>query len=91
MTTIYRRTAQFDCVELEGEFAIMEPDSQAMVTLNPAGRLIWDALEHGAELDDLGSAFCEAFPDMTKDTIRDDIRSVLEALVVAKLAFISAK
>lgn len=62
-------------------------ERRAMVTLNQAGRLIWDA--NRVTLDDLETAFRDAFPDSGRDTIRHDIQSVLDALVSAELALIS--
>ena len=45
MTTTYRRASRYECEELENELVIMERDSRAMVTLNPAGRLVWEAID----------------------------------------------
>ena len=89
MTITYVRASRYECEELEGEFAIMELDSRAMVMLNPAGQMVWDAIEHRITLDDLEAAFRDAFPDMGRDTIRHDIQGVLDALVAANLALIS--
>ena len=47
MTTTYRRAQHFECEEPENELFIMERDSRAMVTLNPADRLVWEAIENG--------------------------------------------
>ena len=87
MTKTYRRTQHFECEELENELVIMERDSRAMVTLNPAGRLVWEAIESRVTLDELEAAFRDVFPNLGEDTIRNDIRAVLDALVTAGLAF----
>ncbi len=88
MTTTYRRTSRYECEELEDELVIIERDSQAMVTLNPAGRLVWEAIENRVTLDELEAAFRDVFPNLGEDTIRHDIRGVLDALVTAGLAVI---
>ena len=86
MTTTYRRAQHYECEELEGELVIMERDSQAMVTLNPAGRLVWESIDSPITLDELEALFREAVPNIGEDTIRHDIRAVLDALVAAGLA-----
>ena len=48
MTIIYRRAASFDQEELDDELIVMELDSQAIVTLNATGRLIWDILDEAS-------------------------------------------
>ena len=86
MTATYRRTPTFECEELEDELVVMDRDSQAVVTLNPAGRLVWEAIKNRVTLDELEAAFREVFPDVGADTIRRDIQSVLDSLVTAGLA-----
>ncbi len=88
MATTYRRTSSYECEELEDEFVVMDRESQAMVTLNPAGRLVWEAIENRVRLVDLEAAFRDVFPDLGGDTIGNDIQGVLDALVAAGLAFI---
>ena len=88
MTTTYHRTSSYECEELEDELVIMECDSKAVVTLNPAGRLVWEALEKRVTLDELEAAFRDVLPNLGEGRIRHDIGAVLEALVTAGLAFI---
>ncbi len=87
MTKTYRRTSNYECEELEGELVIMERGSQAMVTLNPAGRLVWEAIENRVTLDELEAAFRDVFPNLGEDSMGHDIQAVLDALVTAGLAF----
>lgn len=91
MTTIYRRTSSCECEDLEGEFVVMERDSQAVVTLNPAGRLVWEAIDEPVSLDEIEAAFRDVFPNLGAQTIRHDIKHVLDALVTAGLVFIEAE
>ena len=87
MTTTYRRTSSFESEELEDELVIMERDSRAMVTLNPAGRLVWEAIENRVTLDELEAVFRDVFPNLDEETMRHDIQDALDALVTAGLAF----
>ena len=86
MTASYHRTSSFECEELEGELVIMELASQAVVTLNSTGRVVWDGLDGGATVDDLDAIFRKAFPDADAGTLRRDIQGVLDTLVAAGLA-----
>ena len=87
MTMTYHRTTSYECENLENELVIMERDSQAVVTLNPAGRLVWEAIANRVTLDELETLFKDVFPNLSEETIRNDIRAVLDALVSADLAF----
>ncbi len=53
MTTVYRRTDSFDHEEFEDELVLMELESQAVVTLNATGRMVWEALESVTTLDQI--------------------------------------
>lgn len=88
MTTTYRRTSRYECEELEDELVVMERSSEAMVTLNPAGRLVWEAIETPVTLGELEAAFRDVLPSLGGNTMGHDIRGVLDALVAAELAFI---
>lgn len=90
MTFVYRRTGSFDQEELENELVVMELDSQAVVTLNPTGRMVWEALEGGATLDELDAIFREAYPEVEPAALRRDIQGVLDTLSAAGLAVADA-
>ena len=86
MTMTYRRTSSYECEVLEDELVIIERGSRAMVTPNPAGRLVWKAIENWVTLDELEAAFLDALPNLGRYTMRRDIRGVLDALLAAGLA-----
>ena len=52
-----------------------------VVTLNPSGRMVWEALETDASLDDLEALFRDVFPDADTDTLRRDVGQILDTLV----------
>lgn len=87
MAVTYHRTSHYECEELEGELVVMERNSRALTTLNPAGRLIWDAISYPVTLANLEEAVRTAFPDLGRDSLNDHIQVVLDALVAAELAF----
>ncbi|MEE9249989.1 MAG: PqqD family protein [Alphaproteobacteria bacterium] len=85
MTLVYRRAGSFDQEELDDELVVMELESQAVVTLNPTGRLVWEMLETAASRDDIHDLIGSAFPDVDGDSLKGDIQAVLDTLVAARL------
>ncbi len=85
VTTAYHRTESFDAEEFEDELVLMELESQAVVTLNRTGRMVWEALESATTLDQMGELLRGLFPDVDADTLRGDIQAVLDTLVAARL------
>ncbi|MCH7555093.1 MAG: PqqD family protein [Proteobacteria bacterium] len=81
----YHRTGSFDQEELDDELVIMEIESQAIITLNPTGRLVWEMLEGAASRDEIQALIAEAFPDENRDSLKTDIQAVLDTLVAARL------
>lgn len=85
MSTLYRRIESFDHEEFEDELVLMEAESQAVVTLNATGRTVWEALDSGATVEEIGGLFQRAFPDSDPAVIRRDVQSVLDTLIEAGL------
>ena len=85
MSLAYRRTDSFDQEELDDELVIMELESQAIVTLNPTGRLVWEMLKGAATCDEILALIAEAFPDVDRGSLKTDIQAVLDTLVAARL------
>ena len=86
MAVSYQRTRCYECEELEDELVVMESNSHAITTLNPAGRLVWEAMEYATSLADLEDVVRREFPGFDSILLRDQIQSVLDALVTAGLA-----
>lgn len=86
MNTVYRRTMSFEQEELGDELVVMEIKGQAVVALNPTGRMVWNALEDDMTLDKIVDFFRKAFPQVEVGALRRDIQAVLEMLVTADLA-----
>ncbi len=88
MTAVYRRAALFDQEELGDELVVMETESQAVVTLNPTGQMVWEAIADDATAEDIEAVFRAAFPDIDPATLRRDVHDVLDTLVAADLAIV---
>ncbi len=85
MTLVYRRTGSFDQEELDDELVVMELESQAIVTLNPTGHLVWDMLDQASTAEEMLTLIGDSFPDVDKDRLQADIQAVLDTLVAARL------
>ncbi len=85
MSLVYRRTVSFDQEELDDELVVMEFESQAIVTLNPTGRLVWEMLDGAATCGEIHDLIGDAFPDADRDSLKSDIQAVLDTLVAARL------
>ncbi len=85
MTLSYRRTGSFDQEELDDELVVMETESQAIVTLNATGHLVWDMLDQATTAEEILTLIGDGFPDVDKDSLQADIQAVLDTLVAARL------
>ena len=85
MILVYRRAGSFDQEELDDELVVMELESQAIVTLNPTGRLVWEMLDGAAAAADIQALIGNAFPDIDGDSLEGDIQAVLDTVVAARL------
>lgn len=90
MTPVYRRTGSFDQEELDDELVVMEIESQAIVTLNTTGRLVWEMLENAASGEEIHALIGSAFPDIDTQVVKGDIQAVLDTLVAARLVTVES-
>ena len=88
MTARYHRTAPIECEELEDELVVMESESQAVVALNPMGRIVWELIADGASFDHIDAIFREAHPEVDSSVLRRDIQGVLDTLLDAGLILV---
>ena len=85
VTLFYHRSAAFDQEELDDELVVMELESQAIVTLNATGRLVWEMLDEAVARDEIQAFIGGAFPAVDGDRLQGDIQAVLDTLVAARL------
>ena len=81
----YRRKPGILETEVENEMVLLDPESQAMFSLNSVGRVIWRQLE-GSNVDDVTERVMEKF-EIDEQTARSDARELLDELVKAGLTF----
>ena len=75
--------------ELEGEAVLLDPQAGLYFGLNDVGAAIWAMLAGPCRLGDLCGSVTTRF-DVDDDTCRDDVRTLLEDLLVRGLAVVVA-
>jgi hypothetical protein len=81
----YRRADGVLSEILEGKAMLVAPDGTELITLNPTGTAVWDAL---GDLDDpaaIASRLHETRPDVALDVLETDVRSFLAELEEASV------
>ena len=71
--------------ELEGEFFLVEPDSQEIYYLARIARGLWRAAESGTTQEELCELMVAAFPDSPAEAIRADVERVVGEMVSGQL------
>ena len=79
---IYARAARVDLREVEGELFLAGSDD-AIYHLNPVGAGVWRLLEEPASRCEVTDVVAAAFPHVERETIENDVTSLLAGLVAA--------
>ena len=82
---LYRRSELCDQETLEGDLIVMNTETFEVVTLNATAQAVWEVLANPVDVDDVVAIFAEAFPDMERAELRDDIEGILQTLLDAEL------
>jgi hypothetical protein len=81
----YRRADGVLSEVLDGRAMLVAPDGTELITLNPTGTAVWDAL---ADVDDpaaIAARLHETRPDVAVDVLESDVRAFLAELEEAAL------
>lgn len=70
---------------------LVTPDGTEMITLNPVGSIVWEALGDTAAIDDLVDAVTARFPNVEVGTVRSDVVAFVDQLRDAELLAISER
>lgn len=70
---------------VEGKAMVVRPDGSELLTLNPVGTIVWDALDGGAERTALIDAVAARFPSVERARIERDVDAFLDQLAGAGL------
>jgi hypothetical protein len=81
----YARNPAVSTTEIEGEFFLVEPDSNEIYYLDAVTSGIWRLLDSPAGRAEIFETLAEAFPDEPPDQIADDTAKVLDEMLAARL------
>ncbi len=85
----YRRADGVLSEIVDGRAMLVAPDGTELVTLNPTGTAVWDALADMTDPSEIAARLHETRTDVALDVLESDVRSFLtelegSALVVAE-------
>ena len=81
MTALFRRRADLTERQLAATVFLAHPELGAVYRLNEMGSALWRLLARPISIDEAVLVFQQAFPDDPPETIDEQIRSLLDALI----------
>ena len=79
--SLYCRNEHCDQETLEADLIVMNTENFEVVTLNATGQALWEALSEPVDIEDIASAFVQAFPGIESAVLRTDIERTLRTLL----------
>jgi hypothetical protein len=70
---------------VDGRAMLVAPDGAELITLNPTGTAVWDALADAREPDEIAARLHETRGDVALDVLEADVRAFLAELEEASL------
>ena len=77
----YKRQPAVSETELDGEFFLVEPDSEEVFHLDTMGAGLWRLIAAPQSLEDSIVVYQAAFPDADRQTVENDLRTALQTLL----------
>jgi Coenzyme PQQ synthesis protein D (PqqD) len=72
--------------QIDGRALLIDAGSSELVTLNPVGSVVWEALRSGLEtVEQLVAVVASTFEDAPADLLEEDVAAFLAELVAANL------
>lgn len=65
---------------IEGQILVLAPHAEFLYTLNDSGKLLWDALQHGATKKRLATMLAAEY-DLSLATAQQDVEAFVQELV----------
>ena len=76
----YRRADGVLAEVIDGRAALVNPAGTELVTLNPTGTVVWEALAEPAELDHVVTSLVDACDDVDRAVAAADAKALLDEL-----------
>jgi hypothetical protein len=81
----WQRSAQVVYEVVDGEALLIDPSGVELITLNPVGALVWQALDGSRDAAALADALVDSFEGVARDELTRDIEMFLTELHAAGL------
>lgn len=65
---------------VDGRAVLVDPSGSELITLNPVGSMIWNALSEPTDADSIAERLLPEFEDVTRDQLHGDIVAFIEEL-----------
>ncbi len=65
---------------VDGRAVLVDPSGSELITLNPVGSMIWDALAEPTDVDAIADRLLPEFEDVTHEQLHGDIVAFVEEL-----------
>lgn len=65
---------------VDGRAVLVDPSGSELITLNPVGSMIWNALAAPTDADAIANQLLPEFEDVTREQLHDDIVAFIEEL-----------
>jgi hypothetical protein len=80
-----RRAADVVYEVVEGRAMIVDPSGKEILTLNPVGTLVWEALDGALDVDGLTDQLLPKLTGVTRDVLRRDVATFVDELTTGGL------
>ena len=77
----YRRNPTVSETELDGEIFLVEPESAEVFYLDAISAGLWRLIAEPQTLDETISIYQDAFPEVDRGTVENDLKAALQILL----------
>jgi len=80
-----QRTPDVTYEVVDGRAMIVDPSGREILTLNPVGTLVWEALDGALDVDGLTDRLLPQLTGVTRDVLRRDVAAFVDELTTGGL------
>jgi hypothetical protein len=77
----YRQSPEVVHESINGRSTLVDPSGQELITLNPVGSLVWEALGTPMDHQELTRSIVERFPDVDAEQVANDVGEFIDELL----------
>ncbi len=81
----YRRADGMTWDLADDRAVILDAQGATLITLNPVGTLLWEALDRARSTDELADQLHGEFPEVATDQLRDDVDEFMSTMLDERL------